>query len=128
MQCASEAEMAGSRLARVLVVDDDLDTVQALALLLKELGHEARFAISGLGAIDFARTFRPDVVILDVHLPDVEGDKVARLMKSEPGLESVRIIAISADDRTKAQALRAGCAEFHVKPVSLQLLQQLFRR
>jgi CheY-like chemotaxis protein len=110
-----------------LVVDDDLDTVQALAVLLKALGHEARFAISGLGAIDSARKFKPDVVILDVHLPDLEGDKVARLLKFEPGLENVRIIAISADDLTKARALQAGCAEFHVKPVTLRLLQQWLR-
>jgi CheY-like chemotaxis protein len=109
-------------------VDDDLESIQALAVLLKSLGHEAQFAISGLGAINCARKFRPDIVILDVHLPDVEGDKVARLIKLEPGLENVRIIAISADDLTKARALQAGCEAFHVKPVNSTLLEQLLSR
>lgn len=118
-------ERRALRLARVLVVDDDLDTIQALALLLKELGYEARFAISGLGAIESARKFKPDVVLLDVHLPDLEGDKVARLLRFEPGLENVRIIAISGDDRTKARALQAGCAKFYVKPISPRVLKEL---
>ena len=112
-------------LARVLVVDDDLETIQALAVLLKALGHEAQFAISGLGAINCARKFKPDLVILDVHLPDLEGDKVARLMRFEPGLENVRIIAVSADELAKARALQAGCEAFHVKPINFSLLQQL---
>ena len=112
-------------LARVLVVDDDLETIQALAVLLKALGHEAQFAISGLGAINCARKFKPDIVILDVHLPDLEGDKVARLIRFEPGLENVRIIAVSADDLIKARALQAGCEAFHLKPINVTLLQQL---
>ena len=97
------------QLARVLVVDDDLETIQALAVLLKALGHDAQFAISGLGAINCARKFKPDIVILDVHLPDLEGDKVARLIRFEPGLENVRIIAVSAVDLINARALQAGC-------------------
>jgi CheY-like chemotaxis protein len=116
-----------SRLARVLVVDDDLETIQALAVLLKALGHEAQFAITGLGAINCARKFQPDIVILDVHLPDVEGDKVARLIRFEPGLANVRIIAISADDRTKTRALQAGCEAFHLKPVNSTVVQRWLR-
>ena len=112
--------------ARDLVVDDDLDTVQSMALLLRDFGHEVQLAINGRAAIDAARTFRPDVVLLDVHLPDVEGDKVARQLKSEPGFEKVRLIAVSADNDTKTRALEAGCAEFHLKPVSRHVLEELF--
>jgi CheY-like chemotaxis protein len=108
-----------------LVVDDDLETIQALAVVLKALGNEAQFAISGLGALNCARKFKPDIVILDVHLPDLDGDKVARLIRFEPGLENVRIIAVSADELAKARVLQAGCEAFYLKPINLTLLQQL---
>lgn len=113
--------------ARVLVVDDDLDTVHSLALLLKGYGHEVEFAINGLAAIDAARRFRPDVILMDINLPDIKGHRLARQLKFEPGLEQVRVIAVSgkADDETKAQALEAGCAEFHVKPIEAESLERL---
>ena len=109
---------------RVLVVDDDLETVQALAMLIKMFGHDVQFAVNGRAAIDVAKKFRPSVVILDVHLPDLEGDKVTRELKRELGSD-VRVIAISGDDDTRTRALEAGCAEFHEKPVSAGLLQRL---
>jgi len=111
----------------VLLVDDDLDTVEAMAQLCKVCGHEVRCAITGRAAIEAAKAFRPEVVVLDVHLPDVPGDKVARQLKSQPGMESTRVIAISGDDRMRAPALNAGCNEFYVKPVSLKLLEKLLR-
>jgi CheY-like chemotaxis protein len=113
---------------RVLVVDDDLATVETMAAVIKACGHEVRCAINGVAAIDVAKHFWPDVVVLDVHLPDVSGDKVARLLKLEPGLENVRVIAISGDDRMRAPALRAGCTEFHAKPISLQLLESFLHK
>ncbi len=112
----------------MLVVDDDLDTVEAMASLIKACGHEVRCAITGSAAIDLAKRFRPDVVVLDVHLPDVPGDKVARQLKLEPGLENTRVIAISGDDDMRAPALRAGCTEFHAKPVSLHLLESFLHK
>ena len=112
----------------MLVVDDDLDTVEAMAAVIKAYGHEVRCAINGVAAIDVAKRFFPDVVVLDVHLPDVPGDKIARQLKLEPGLENVRVIAISGDDHMRAPALRAGCTEFHAKPISLQLLESFLHR
>lgn len=113
---------------RILVVDDDLDTVEAMALLLKSCEHEVAFAITGSAAIDAARRFRPEVAVIDVHLPDLDGDTVARKLRSEPGMKDFRIIAISGDDDMRARALDAGCAEFYTKPVSLAALERLFRR
>jgi len=113
--------------ARVLVVDDDLDTVHSLALLIKVYGHEVEFAINGLAAIDAARRFRPDVILMDINLPDIKGHRLAPQLKFEPGLAGVRVIALSghSDDHTKAQALEAGCAEFHVKPIAPESLEKL---
>src|SRR5688572_31390211 len=98
-----------------------------MAELCKACGHEVRCAITGRAAIEAAKAFRPEVVVLDVHLPDVPGDKVARQLKSLSGLESTRVIAISGDDKMRAPALAAGCNEFYVKPVSLQLLEKVLR-
>ena len=63
---------------RVLVVDDNLDTVHSMAMLVKMMGHEVQFAINGFAALEVAREFRPDVVLLDIGLPDFSGCEIAR--------------------------------------------------
>ncbi len=112
---------------RVLVVDDDLDTVHSLAMLIKALGHQVEFAINGFAAIEAARRFRPDVILMDINLPDIPGHRLARQLRFEPGLEQVRVIAVSgrADIDTRTAALEAGCADFYVKPLAPDTLEQL---
>jgi CheY-like chemotaxis protein len=80
---------------RVLVVEDNLDSVHAMAMLIKTMGHEVRFAINGFAALELAREFRPEVILLDIGLPDLKGTDIARQLKWEPGLEKTRMIAIS---------------------------------
>src|SRR4051812_47156730 len=80
---------------RVLVVDDNLDAVHMMAMLLKAMGHEVRFAINGFAAIDEARRFKPEVILLDINLPDVKGHVIARQLRHEPGLHKTRIVAVS---------------------------------
>ena len=111
---------------RVLVVDDDLDTVHSLAMLIKSFGHHPDFAINTLAAIDVARRFRPDVVVLDINLPDFSGETLARQLKFEPGFEKLRIIALSgrSDDETRQRALEAGCEAFYVKPLAPETLER----
>ena len=115
---------------RVLVVDDHLDTVDSLAMLLKTMGHEVQFAISGTAAVKIARAFRPEVVLLDFGLPDVKGDQVARHIRSERGLENVRIIVItgSSQDEDRQRALAAGCEGYHVKPLDGAVLERLLEK
>lgn len=112
---------------RVLVVEDNLDSVHSMAMLLKAMGHEVQFAINGFAAIDVARSFRPDVILLDIGLPDLKGDEIARQFKYEPGLESVRIIAITglplAD--VEQRALTAGCERVYSKPMDPAALERL---
>lgn len=83
---------------RVLVVEDNLDSVHALAMLLKHLGHEVQFAINGFAALEVARKFRPEVILLDIGLPDVDGDTIVRQLKWEPGLEKTRIVPMEGVD------------------------------
>ena len=60
------------------------------------MGHDCQFAINGFAALQIAREFRPNIVLLDIFLPDFKGYDIAKQLKWEPGLEGMRIIAISA--------------------------------
>lgn len=107
-------------------MDDNLDSVHTMALLLKHLGHEVRFAINGGAAMLVARSLKPEFVFLDLGLPDMDGCQVARALKSEFG-DTVRIIAVtgrdSAEDR--ARSAQAGCERHLAKPADLGLIQTL---
>jgi CheY-like chemotaxis protein len=115
---------------RVLVVEDNLDSVHSMAMLVKAMGHEVRFAINGFAAIDVARSFKPEVILLDIGLPDFKGDDIARQFKYEPGLQSARIIAITglplADVERKA--MEAGCEQVFAKPIDPAVLEQLLAK
>ena len=115
------------RKLRVLVVDDDLDAVHMMALLVQQMGHEADFAINGFAALDVARRFRPDVILLDIGLPDFKGQTIARQLKWEPGLEATRIYAVTGrtDQQTREDALEAGCERLFLKPLAPQDLEEL---
>lgn len=112
---------------RVLVVENDLDSVHSMATLIKMMGHEVQFAINGFAAIDVAREYRPDIIILDIGLPDFSGDQIATQLRYEPGLEKVRMIAISGlpQENLEERALKAGCAEFYRKPIDPAKLEEL---
>ena len=112
---------------RVLIVEDDLDSVHSMAQLIRMMGHDVQFAINGFAAIDIARTYRPDVIILDIGLPDFKGDHLARQLRFEPGLENVRMIAISGlpQENLEQRALEAGCVEFYRKPIEPARLEEL---
>jgi CheY-like chemotaxis protein len=114
---------------RVLVVEDNLDAVHSMALLIKMMGHECQFAINGFAALEIARQFRPDVILLDIGLPDFKGYEIAKQLKWEPGLEATRIVAITAlPEADRQSALDAGCDEFYRKPLDPMLLEQLLAK
>ena len=112
---------------RVLVVDDNMDHVQMLALLLKDMGHQTEFAISGHAAMNTARRFRPDVVLLDMGLPDMDGTLVCRQLRQELGLAHLRILVVtgSAREGDRERAIEAGCDQFLQKPVDPRFLESL---
>lgn len=112
---------------RVLVVDDNLDTVHTTAMLIRSMGHEVQFAINGFAALEVARAFRPHVILLDMHLPDFDGSDIARQLKYEPGLESTRVIAITGQrlDEVRERAVNAGCESVLAKPLSVVQMEDL---
>ena len=115
------------RRIRVLVVEDNLDSVHSMATLVKAMGHEVAFAINGFAAINIARWFRPEIVLLDIGLPDFKGDTVARQLRWVSGLERIRIIAITGlpQDEVRQRALDAGCEAVHSKPLEPAVLEEL---
>jgi two-component system CheB/CheR fusion protein len=112
---------------RVLVVEDNLDSVHTLALLLSDMGHKVEYAINGYVAINVARRFRPDFVLLDLGLPGIDGFEVCRQIKRDPELRSCRVIALTAfsQDEYRARAKNAGCELYLVKPVDTRVLEDL---
>jgi PAS domain S-box-containing protein len=113
-----------TRCRRILLVEDSRDVADSLALLLGVKGHEVRVARDGLEALDAARAFRPDAVLLDIGLPKLDGLQVARRLRQEPGLEGVLLVTLSGygtqDDHRRSQ--EAGCDAHLVKPVDPEVL------
>jgi CheY-like chemotaxis protein len=108
----------------VLVVDDNRDAAESLALLLKALGHEATTAYDGPAAVKAARTLCPDLVICDLGLPGMSGYKVAEQLRALPELREVRLVALTGfgtpEDRRRSR--EAGFDDHLVKPVSPETL------
>ena len=112
---------------RVLVVDDHLDTAHTLALLLRASGHAVEFAINGYAALEIARQFRPDIVLLDLLLPDLDGCEVARRLRQQEPARNARILAItgSGSEELQTRAREAGCDEYLLKPLDPRLIDTL---
>jgi two-component system, chemotaxis family, CheB/CheR fusion protein len=112
---------------RVLIVEDDLDAVHAFEALLVDMGHTVEYAINGYVALDIAKKFRPDVVFLDLGLPGLSGFDVCSRLKSEPGFQRTRIIAITAygQDDMRVRSRAAGCEMHLVKPVPPNVIEQI---
>jgi CheY-like chemotaxis protein len=115
---------------KVLVVDDNQDSADSLGLLLSMRGHEVRTAFDGPAAMEAARTFRPDVVLLDIGLPGMNGYEVARLMRQMPELKSALLIAQTGwgQEEDRRRSTEAGFDAHLVKPVDPAALQELLSR
>lgn len=102
---------------RLLVVDDDPGTIRLLVQILKGLG-KIHFTTSGAEAVEMARTVRPDLILLDVEMPDADGFRVCEMIKGDPAFQDVPILFVTAhgDADVEAQALTAGAIDFITKP------------
>ena len=112
---------------KVLVVDDNRDAAQTLSMLIDLLGYESRAAYDGQEALDVADSFLPDVVLLDLGMPRMDGLEACRQMRQRPWGTRAAIIAVTgwgqADDHRKTRD--AGFNEHLVKPVAPDFLTQL---
>src|SRR5260221_334625 len=123
------AALAGGTSRRILVVDDNRDAAQALRLLLEGDGHQVRVAADGPSGLALAREYRPEVALLDIGLPEMNGYELAQQMRADPALSGALLVAVTAygqmHDRTRASA--SGFHHHLVKPVDFGALQQLLR-
>jgi len=112
---------------RTLVVDDNHDAAESLAMLLSMDGHEVEAVFTPQQALERVTQFHPDVMLLDIGLPEMDGYEVARRVRAMPGGKQIRLIALTGygqtDDRRKA--LAAGFDEHLVKPVEPGKLAQV---
>ena len=120
-----EAVRAISR--RILVVDDNRDSAEALATMLKLLGHDVATAHDGLAAVEGVRTFQPDVALLDIGMPNISGYEAARLIRQQPGGADVFLVALTGwgHDSDKRRSQEAGFDAHLVKPADLAAIEKL---
>jgi CheY-like chemotaxis protein len=115
-------------MTRILIVEDNADNLDMLSRRLQKKGFEIVSALNGEEAIDRANGENPDVILMDMHLPKVDGFVATRAIKAAASTRHIPVIALTADamsgDREKA--LAAGCDEYETKPVDLvRLLEKI---
>ena len=123
---AKENRAAGP--LRILVTDDNADSADSMAMMLRLCGHEVRTAYDGRQTLETAREFRPHLIFLDIALPDgMDGHEVARRLRRESGLGAMMIVAMTGYGRPEdvERALAAGMDHHITKPADSTVLQQL---
>ncbi|MEA3191747.1 MAG: two-component system, OmpR family, response regulator [Betaproteobacteria bacterium] len=124
---ATAAKLERRLARRILVIDDNLDNVRSLALLFHAMGHHVDYAINATAAADMAVSMKPDVIFLDVLLPDGHGANVCKEIRRHSALKRTRIYGVTGSPRMfdLQLALDAGCDDVLRKPVSSETFERL---
>ena len=122
---AATARVTDALRRRVLVVDDNIDAAESVAAILKLSGYAVRCAYDGTSALQLAHSYRPDVVVLDIGLPDITGYEVARQLRAQPQFQHLPVVAVTGygQDADRQQSREAGIDEHLTKPVDPAALQ-----
>jgi len=124
-----QSEHLGQSL-RVLVVEDNVDAADSLSLLLRLYGHEVQVARTGPTALELASAFRPDLVLLDIGLPGMDGYQVAKQLREKPEFKDVMLCALTGFTPSEADRHRqqeTGFNHYYVKPLDMAKLLELFK-
>ncbi len=124
-----QAHAGSGRARRILLVDDNRDAAQALCLLLEGDGHEVQVADDGVSGLERARAWRPEIVLLDIGLPKMDGYEIAQRIRSDPALENTVLVAVTGYGQMHDRARASACGFDHhlVKPVDFTALQEVLR-
>jgi CheY-like chemotaxis protein len=116
--------LAATPARRILVVDDNRDAARSLAFLLNLHGHDVQFAHDGSAAIEMARVHAPEIILLDIGMPQMDGLEVARRLRQDPKMKDVLLVALTGygQDRDRLRSQEAGFDVHLVKPVELEHL------
>lgn len=113
---------------KILVVEDNEENRDSLSRRLERRGFAVVVAPDGLAGIERAKTEQPDLVLMDMNMPELDGWEATRQIKATPGLELTPVIALTAHAMTgdRERAIAAGCADYHAKPIEFhKLLEQI---
>ena len=130
-RAASVPERApGGHSRRILVIDDNRDAADTMAMLLRVIGHAAQTAYDGPTALDLARLNPPEVVFCDISMPGMSGLEVARRLRHDLGLRDTLIVAVTGygQEEDKLRSRQADFDAHLIKPASLEALQALLAR
>jgi CheY-like chemotaxis protein len=114
---------------RILVADDNLDAASSLGMLLEMMGHQVCIVHDGVKAVERAATFHPDIILLDLGMPQLNGYEACARIREQPSNKKTLIVALTGwtQDDKKQRSQQAGF-DFHlIKPVELPALEKLLR-
>jgi PleD family two-component response regulator len=106
----------------ILIVDDQLDNLRVLSTILTEEGYQVRKALNGSMALIACKTLPPDVILLDINMPDINGYEVCERLKADPGTRNIPVIFISVLDDVidKVKGIKIGGADYITKPFQFE--------
>jgi len=109
-------------MSRILCVEDNADNLMMLQRRLTRRGFEVTISMNGAESVEWAKTLQPDVIVMDLNLPGIDGWEATRRLKNQPETKDIPIIVLTADPKGKSRekALAAGCDEFELKPIDFE--------
>jgi len=114
---------------RILVVDDSSDNLRLTQILLESEGYDVRTAEDADQALDLLQNYHPELILMDIQLPGMDGLELTRRLRQIPALTGIRIVALTAYamPRDEANALDAGCNGYIIKPIDTRAFPILIR-
>jgi CheY-like chemotaxis protein len=127
---ATERATAARTLRRILVIDDNPDVADSLAMLMESFTSEVRTAHDGASGVEAAVGFRPDIVFVDIRMPNMDGYETSRRLRARLGEKTPMLVALTGlgQDQDRQQSREAGFDIHLTKPVSADALEELLRR
>lgn len=116
---------------RILYIEDNPQNMDLVLRILNHVGgYEAFGAVDGLSGVEIAEQQHPDLIIMDINLPDISGIEATRRIKALPGLNTVPIVAFTADtgESDRKKYLEEGCDGFMAKPASAKILLDMVQK
>jgi CheY-like chemotaxis protein len=113
---------------KILIIDDNEENRDALSRRLQRRGFQVVLAVDGLEGMEMVRLEKPDIVLMDMNMPNLDGWEATRQLKADPATRDVPIIALTAHAMAgdRERSLEVGCADYHTKPVEMaKLLGQI---
>jgi two-component system cell cycle response regulator DivK len=115
---------------KILIVEDNRDSLEILTLFINRIGCQTLKAKNSKEAIELTETERPDLIFMDMELPDADGIKTAKVLKQNPRTCQIPIVAVTAwiSDLWREKAAQAGIVDYLIKPVAPQTLKEAIER